>query len=287
MKHALLKTKSRLIMSLMIVIMSVVYTSCDDTETTDSTKFTIFYSGMTDIGPSMSGRISSPTYKGNTPSDFAITKVTLKGEAYSGDCFTIDPNDGFISINSTKDMQVGLYKLSISCISGGNYYEFKDIVEINFLKAVPDGITVEPNKLQVKYNDIIDETSEVELPTAQVKTDGDHVTITKYEIAKSDYSKYFDITKSGKISIIKGSTALLPGIYNISLKLTTGASSEDEGIFENALEINVTSAPFGLEYTPNEDMLEAENDKSGKTSFQSNAPALKGSLEGIEYSFSR
>jgi hypothetical protein len=58
--------------------MSVVYTSCDDTETTDSTKFTIFYSGMTDIGPSMSGRISSPTYKGNTPSDFAITKVTLK-----------------------------------------------------------------------------------------------------------------------------------------------------------------------------------------------------------------
>ena len=138
MKHALLKTKSRLIMSLMIVIMSVVYTSCDDTETTDSTKFTIFYSGMTDIGPSMSGRISSPTYKGNTPSDFAITKVTLKGEAYSGDCFTINPNDGFISINSTKDMQVGLYKLSISCISGGNYYEFKDIVEINFLKAVPD-----------------------------------------------------------------------------------------------------------------------------------------------------
>lgn len=284
MKHALLKTKSRLIMSLMIVIMSVVYTSCDDTETTDSTKFTILYSGMTDIGPSMSGRISSPTYKGNTPSDFAITKVTLKGEAYSGDCFTIDPNDGFISINSTKDMQVGLYKLSISCISGGNYYEFKDIVEINFLKAVPDGITVEPNKLQVKYNDIIDETSEVELPTAQVKTDGDHVTITNYEIAKSDYSKYFDITKSGKISIIKGSAALLPGIYNISLKLTTGASSEDEGIFENALEINVTSAPFGLEYTPNEDMLEAENDKSGKTSFQSNAPALKGSLEGIEYS---
>ena len=284
MKHALLKTKSRLIMSLMIVIMSVVYTSCDDTETTDSTKFTIFYSGMTDIGPSMSGRISSPTYKGNTPSDFAITKVTLKGEAYSGDCFTIDPNDGFISINSTKDMQVGLYKLSISCISGGTYYEFKDIVEINFLKAVPDGITVEPNKLQVKYNDIIDETSEVELPTAQVKTDGDHVTITNYEIAKSDYSKYFDITKSGKISIIKGSAALLPGIYNISLKLTTGASSEDEGIFENALEINVTSAPFGLEYTPNEDMLEAENDKSGKTSFQSNAPALKGSLEGIEYS---
>lgn len=89
MKHTLLKTKSRLIMSLMIVIMGVVYTSCDDTETTDSTKFTIFYSGMTDIGPSMSGRISSPTYKGNTPSDFAITKVTLKGEAYSGDCFTM------------------------------------------------------------------------------------------------------------------------------------------------------------------------------------------------------
>ena len=66
----------------------------------------------------------------------------------------------------------------------GNYYEFKDIVEINFLKAVPDGISVEPNKLQVKYNDIIDETSEVELPTAQVKTDGDHVTITNMRLPK-------------------------------------------------------------------------------------------------------
>ena len=63
MKHALLKTKSRLIMSLMIVIMSVVYTSCDDTETTDSTKFTIFYSGMTDIGPSMSEELVAQLIK--------------------------------------------------------------------------------------------------------------------------------------------------------------------------------------------------------------------------------
>ena len=65
-----------------IVILSLLNTSCTDTETTDTTNFVIYYAGMTDIGPSMTGIISSPSYKGAAPSDFAITGITLNGEEY-------------------------------------------------------------------------------------------------------------------------------------------------------------------------------------------------------------
>lgn len=283
MKHTLQKMAPKFqsfLMGLMLVIATI---SCTETETTDSTNFTLFYSGMTDIGPSMSGVISSPTYKGNTPSNFVITKVTLKGEVYSGDCFSINESTGVISINSTKDTPVGLYKISISCVSGKSSYDFNDIVEVNFMKPVPDGITVEPAKLQVEYSDIIDANSQAVLPTAQVKTDGNHVSISKYEIAKSDYSHFFSISQSGEVSIVKGSKDIQPGIYSLSLKLTTGASSDEEGIFENALEVNVTSKPLDLKYEPNESKIEEETELSGNTTFESNAPSLKGSLEGLTY----
>ena len=42
-----------------------------------SNGFALYYLGMTDIGPSMSGIISEPSYKGSVPSDFTITGITL------------------------------------------------------------------------------------------------------------------------------------------------------------------------------------------------------------------
>lgn len=122
-----------------------------------------------------------------------------------------------------------------------------------------------------------------ELPTAQVKTDGNHVSITKYAIAKSDISSFFNISQTGEITIVRGSD-IAPGIHTLALKLTTGASSEDEGIFENALTINVTSKPLGLTYEPNEGLIEAETAEEPETSFKSETPMLKGSLENIAYS---
>ena len=71
MRSKLLNITSRLLGTLIVIILTVVNSSCTDTETTDSTKFTIYYTGMTDIGPSMTGIISSPTYKGSTPYDFS------------------------------------------------------------------------------------------------------------------------------------------------------------------------------------------------------------------------
>lgn len=269
----------------MVAVVAVLLThvSCADTETTDSTPFMIYYSGMTDIGPSMSGIVKSPSYKGAEPYNFTITGITVNDEPYTGDCFVIDPKTGSISIHHTKDAPVGLYKISISCMSNGTLYEYKDIVEIHMMKPVPDGITVEPNLLQVEYANVIDPNSETELPTAQVTTDGNHVSILKYEIAKSGSSKYFAISSTGEISIVKGSQDIMPGVYVISLKLTTGASGEDEGIFENALTINVTSKPLALTYIPPTGKIEEESLLSGNTTFKSNAPELKGSPEGVTY----
>lgn len=55
------------------------------------------------------------------------------------------------------------------------------------MAPVPDGIKVEPNKLTADYADIIDAASTVQLPTAQVTTEGEHVSISKYEIADGEY----------------------------------------------------------------------------------------------------
>ena len=95
-----LNITSRLLGVLIVIAVTIVNSSCSDTETTDSTKFTIYYTGMTDIGPSMTGVISSPTYKGGTPYDFAITRITLDGEPFSDSIFAIDSETGKITLNS-------------------------------------------------------------------------------------------------------------------------------------------------------------------------------------------
>lgn len=283
MKSKLLKDISHFLGVLMTVVLALTYTSCSDDETTDTTGFALYYLGMTDIGPSMSGIISEPSYKGSVPSEFAITGITLNGEPYMGSDFIINSETGAIEINSAKDTPVGLYKISISCVAGGSYHEYKDIIEVNMMKPVPDGITVEPNEIQVEYSIISDDKSTEELPTAQVKTDGNHVSITKYEIAKSEISSFFKISQTGEITIVRGSD-IAPGIHTLSLKLTTGASSEDEGIFENALTVNITSKPLGLTYEPNEGLIEVESAEEPETTFKSEIPTLKGSLENIAYS---
>lgn len=283
MKSKLLKDISHFLGVLMTVVLALTYTSCSDDETTDTTGFALYYLGMTDIGPSMSGIISEPSYKGSVPSEFTITGITLNGEPYTGSDFIINSETGAIEINSAKDTPVGLYKISISCVAGGSYHEYKDIIEVNMMKPVPDGITVEPNEIQVEYSIISDDKSTEELPTAQVKTDGNHVSITKYEIAKSEISSFFKISQTGEITIVRGSD-IAPGIHTLSLKLTTGASSEDEGIFENALTVNITSKPLGLTYEPNEGLIEVESAEEPETSFKSEIPTLKGSLDNIAYS---
>ena len=82
MESKLLKNISQFLGALMTVVLVMTYTSCSDEDTTDTTGFALYYLGMTDIGPSMSGIISEPSYKGSVPSDFTITGITLNGESY-------------------------------------------------------------------------------------------------------------------------------------------------------------------------------------------------------------
>lgn len=278
---------SRFLAILMVVVLCALPTSCTDTETTDSTKFALHYAGITDIGPSMNFNLDGPTYIGNTPSDFAITRITVNGEVYSTDCFAIDSDKGSITIANTSDLPVGLYSLSISCYSSGKYYEFKDILTINMMKSVPDGITVEPNKIEVEYGDIIDEESTEILPTAQVKTDGNHISIRKYIIANVrkdgaliENKDFFAISATGEISVVKGQTGIQPGKYVLDLKLTTAVVDEEaeEGIFANALEIDITSKPLSLVYTPNSVRTEVG---TGNVSV---SPEFIGSVDDLVYS---
>lgn len=272
MKSNLQNLTSRFLAILMMIGLCVSGVSCTDPETTDSTKFAIFYAGVTDIGPSMNFNMSGPTYIGGTPSDFAITRVTLNGEAYDTDCFQIsDASTGAIKLVDTDNLPVGTYCISVSCMSNGKYYEFKDIITVNMLAKVPDGITVEPNEVTVDFADIYEESA-----SAQVKTEeGTHVHISKYEIIQEEGKEYFAISNTGKITVNnKYEGEILPGKYVLNLKLTTEAGT---GIYENAATFNITSKPLTLLYAPNS--VKVEKDQA----YTSNVPTLKGSIEGVTY----
>lgn len=295
MKDKITKRIASFLVVIIGLVLTVSMTSCSETETTDSTKFIISYSGMTDIGPAMQGVISKPAYKGAAPSNFAITHVTLNGETFNENCFTINEESGEISINSSKETPVGLYKISVSCVSNGNSYEFNDAVEVNFMKPVPDGITMNPNSITVKYGVIISSDAELELPTSKVTTDGNHITIKGYKIAnvrKGDESvdnkdsKLFSISEKGELSITKGQTGIELGTYVLDLKLITGSVSEqdEEGIFENAIEITVVSAPEALVYNPAEDQIEEEVDGAETSFTMKQAPTFFGSTDELRFS---
>ena len=286
---------------LAVVSLSLLNISCSDTETTDSTNFVIYYTGMTDIGPSMVGTISQPTYKGNTPSDFAISSITLNGEPYSGDCFEIDSETGKISVQNTKNASTGRYSISISCVSGGKTYNFPDIVVVKLLAAAPEGVVVTPNLLKADYGDIIDINSIADMPTAMVTTEGEHISITSYKIGAvelvtneegasapsyqpldEEYNKCFTISTDGEFSIAQGevSEKLEPAIYSISLILGTKV---EETMLERAVMFQVTSKPLELIYSNNYGKIE-EKTNEDPTTFKSVVPSFKGSTDGLTFS---
>ena len=67
--------------------------SCEKDELTDGNKFALYYTGITDIGPSTNMDLT-PSYHGAPGSDFSIYRVTLDGADYETSSFSIEPNDG-------------------------------------------------------------------------------------------------------------------------------------------------------------------------------------------------
>ena len=285
---------------LAVVTLSILNISCSDTETTDSTGFAIYYTGMTDIGPSMVGTINSPTYKGAAPSDFAITGITLNGEPYSGDCFEIDPETGKISISNTKNASTGRYSISISCMAGGKSYSFPDIVTVKMLAAAPEGIIMTPDLLTADYGDVIDINSIADMPTSVVSTEGEHISITKYEIGAvelvttneageeqyqpltEEYKKCFSVSNEGVFTVVQGSDSeiLEPAVYSVSLIVGTKVG---DSMLERAIQVKITSKPLALTYAKGYGKIE-EKTTADPTSFTSETPTFKGSTDGLKFS---
>lgn len=267
-------------MALALLMMSWVWVSCSEEDTTDTTPFALYYMTLTDIGPSMSGELAAPTYKGSAPSDFTIYKVTLqnketlKDEIVETESFQINESTGAVTVTNSAELAVGLYKLSVACYSNGKRYEFPNAIEVNMLPPVPEGVTVEPELVTIDFSELAESEA-----TAQVTTDGDHVSITAYAVIQEQGKEYFAISNTGEISVNHSYAGEIPpGKYTISLKLTTGAG---DCIFENAVTFNITSKPLSLTYTPAEGKIE-----EGGT-FTSVEPVLKGSLEELVYSISK
>ena len=273
------------------------FTSCDDDDTTDSTGFALYYTSLTDISPSMNGTIASPTFKGSAPSNFAITKVTFgeENEAYTGSSFTVDAETGVISISNTNELKVGKYNISVSCMTGSKTHYYDNAVTVNFMKAVPDGITVEPNEIRAEYADVLDKDSNAKLATAQISTDGNHISITGYQISNIKKGEevldnfpdpMFSISGDGVISIVKGCKRFEVGTYVVSLKLNTAVAGGDSelGLFHDAVKVNITSKPLSLKYNPAEDLIEEETDEVSTEYINKEAPAYVGSTEGVNFS---
>ena len=255
-------------------------------ELTDSRTFVLSYPGISDIAPSTNINVT-PTYLGPAPSDFSVSSVKLDGQKYETDCFSVDETTGVFYVRNSDSLPTGTYSIGISCLSGGKKWSFEDIITITMLKAAPEGVSVKPGELVFELGDLIDETSAVELPTARIETEGEHISIKKYIIssvrrngvAVADFSELFSVSEDGEISVLRNA-GFIPGEYKLDVKLTTYVVNEfsDDGIFADALTVKVTSAPLSLEYAP----------ASGKAEFgrpfASASPALVGSPDGLVYS---
>ena len=270
----------------LLLAVAVVISSCAKDNLTDGDKFMLYYPDITDIGPSTNMDLD-PTYHGAKPTDFNVYDVKYNGSTIQTECFQVDPVSGRLMIKDTEDLGVGVYTISISCKSSGTTYTFPDIITVNMMRAVPEGITVEPSEIVLMMTQVNNVNSTEVLPTAQVTTDGNHVTIKSYRIANitrdgvrmEDWSGFFKIDETtGLISIIKNGS-FVAGRYEFDLRLVTASAnaSSEEGIFADALAVDIVSPPVYLAYDPQVKRVEEGS------AYVSAAPSFVASLKDLKF----
>ncbi len=269
-----------------LAALSCLLVSCKPDGVVDNS-FALYYAGVTEICPGTNITVT-PTWHGPTPSDFSISGVRFNGQPYQTDCFSVDPDKGIFSALGTDGLPTGKYTIDITCRGGSETRVFEKAIEFTMMKPVPAGIFLDPRTIEADLADIIVAEPVNPLPTAKITTDGNnHVSIKKYLIANvyrngelvDDCKKWFKVSSDGVFSIVSGTEDFMPGIYVFDFKLTTYASGEDaeEGIFMNALKLNVKSKPLALTYKPAS--MKVEEGYGGKSS----APVLKGSPVGLTW----
>lgn len=286
MSRTITRKATAALVALTAIIVSV--SSCK-AELTDTGAFALHYPGITDIGPSTNMDIT-PTWHGGTPESFEIFSVKREGEAVTAECFSIDPTTGVFSIRKSDNLPVGKYRIGIACKVGGERHEFAEAITVNMMPAIPEGIKVSPDKITILLSQVTNTGSDEELPTAQITTEGEHISIRNYLIsgvrrdgkALANWDGLFSVDKNGKFSILKNNK-FNAGVYVIDFKLTTmvfGADSE-EGLFSDALTVEVASAPISLVYNPSTAKVEAGE------SYTSPVPEFIGSVTGLEFSIKK
>ena len=286
MSRTITRKATAALVALTAIIVSV--SSCK-AELTDTGAFALHYPGITDIGPSTNMDIT-PTWHGGTPESFEIFSVKREGEAVTAECFSIDPTTGVFSIRKSDNLPVGKYHIGVACKVGGERHEFAEAITVNMMPAIPEGIKVSPDKITILLSQVTNTGSDEELPTAQITTEGEHISISNYLIsgvrrdgkALKEWDGLFSVDKSGKFSILKNNK-FNAGVYVIDFKLTTmvfGADSE-EGLFSDALTVEVASAPISLVYNPSAAKVEAGE------SYTSPVPEFIGSVTGLEFSIKK
>ena len=286
MSRTITRKATAALVALTAIIVSV--SSCK-AELTDTGAFALHYPGITDIGPSTNMDIT-PTWHGGTPESFEIFSIKREGEAVTAECFSIDPATGVFSIRKSDNLPVGKYSIGIACKVGGERHEFAEAITVNMMPAIPEGIKVSPDKITILLSQVTNTGSDEELPTAQITTEGEHISIRNYLIsgvrrdgkALKEWDGLFSVDKSGKFSILKNNK-FNAGVYVIDFKLTTmvfGADSE-EGLFSDALTVEVASAPISLVYNPSTAKVEAGE------SYTSPVPEFIGSVTGLEFSIKK
>lgn len=233
--------------------------SCRDPQLTDDTEFNLYYPGVTDIAPSATMPVNiTMTYIGAKPTDFKITRVTFEGGVFDNASGTFSINsEGTVHIANSDQLEIGQYAISISCQANGKTWDFPDIITVNIMKPVPEEIKIDPAEITVKMSDILAGYFVSANNTATIYSDSDAISIETYSISQVTLdgeiiSKHPFKVENGIVSMNLDENTT-PGVYKLSFKLETAVADEhpEEGLFSDALTVNITSAPVDIIYPQN------------------------------------
>lgn len=259
-------------------------------ESLEKEGFQLYYSGVTNIGPNLTVNLTAHHF-GGEPEEFAITEVKFGSDAYEGPEFTINPENGTVTVAGVPETQAGDYTVSVSCKVSGTVHNYPDIIGVTFFKGVPEEIKVSPDTLILDLSSL-KKDSQANDTTATITTDGDHIAVTGYRIANVRFGNeaidniadpHFDVSEDGIIKVLKNDSFKI-GTYSVDLKLNTSSfgSESEVGLFADALTVKVVSVPVSFSYSPDSGLLEEEDGVA--TSFTSAVPVMNGSQEDVQWS---
>ena len=109
---------------------------------TDQTEFALHYY---EVGNMLPGEpiTLSPSYIGETPTDFSIYLIKKDGKQYYNpkidkkltpeSPFYLEPTSGYFTMQNTIGLTPGTYLVSLKCVSAGIEYDFPDKMKVRIV----------------------------------------------------------------------------------------------------------------------------------------------------------